>query len=133
MIRSASTEVANRVSFTDGECTAHADIPKLKGGAGLGFGPHDLLEAALATCIAITVELYAAKHGIPLESVEAVVRIDRSQPGDAVLNYSLDFRGSLTDEQRNLLRVAASKCPVQRTLTGKLTCRAEGGRDGEGA
>ena len=123
MIRSHSIGVPHRVEFTNGETTAVADVPKDKGGAGCGFGPHELVEAALATCLTISVEMCAAENGIPLDSVEAKVRLDRSLPCGVQLIYSLTFRGAITEEQRNLLRTAASQCPVQRTLTGKITCR----------
>ncbi len=126
MIRTHSLGVPHRVAFSNGGQTAHADVPADKGGAGDGFGPHDLLEAALATCMAITVEKTAAAHAIPLESVEVRVRLDRADPDAVGLIYSLEFRGALDAEQRGTLERAASRCPVQRTLTGRLTCRAEG-------
>lgn len=126
MIRSHSLGVPHCVAFTNGEHSSYADLPAAKGGAGSGFGPHDLLEAALATCMTITVEMYAAKHGLPLESAAAEVRLDRSDPDAVAVIYSLTFTGSLTEGQRESLRVAASKCPVQRTLAGRMSCRAEG-------
>ena len=85
MIRSESSGVPHRVTFTNGEITADADVPKIKGGTGHGFGPHELVEAALATCMAISVEMYAAKHAIPLESVAVEVRLDRSRPTEVAL------------------------------------------------
>ena len=129
MIRSHSLGVPHRVSFTNGETTAVADVPKEKGGAGCGFGPHELVEAALATCLTISVELFAAKHGIPLESVEAEVRLDRSLHSEVQLIYSLTFHGAISEEQQHLLKTAAAQCPVQRTLTGKITCRDSTGRE----
>ena len=125
MIRSASSGVPHRVTFTNGAVTASADVPEAKGGRGDGFGPHELVEAALATCLAITCELYAEKHAIPLESVAVEVRLDRGSPPDVLLVYSLAFRGALSDDQRSALRSAASRCPVQKTLAGGLICRAE--------
>lgn len=129
MIRSHSLGIPHQVTFTNGVTTATADVPKEKGGAGCGFGPHELLEAALATCLTISVELYAAKHQLPLESVTAEVHLDRSLPTEIALVYSLVFQGSLSAEQRNLLTVAASRCPVQRTLSGKVTCRESGSKE----
>ena len=123
MIRAHSLGVPHRVAFTNGETTSVADVPKAKGGAGCGFGPHELVEAALATCLTITVEMCAAEHGIPLESVEAEVRLDRSFHTEVRLIYSLAFRGAITEEQRNFLKAAAARCPVQRTLAGTITCR----------
>ncbi len=124
MIRARSLGVPHRVEFTNGETTAVADVPKGKGGAGCGFGPHELVEAALATCLTISVEKCAAEHGIPLESVEAEVRLDRSLHSEVRLIYSLAFRGAITEEQRDLLKAAAAQCPVQRTLAGTIACRA---------
>ena len=123
MIRAYGLGIPHRVAFSNGSHSAVADLPAAKGGAGLGFGPHDLLEAALATCMAITVEMYAAKHGIPLESVAAEVRLDRTAPDAVEVIYSLTFGGPLTEEQRESLRTAASRCPVQRTLAGRMSCR----------
>lgn len=122
MIQSTNLNVPHQVDFTNGMHRAIADVPKAKGGEGQGFGPHELLEAALATCLSITVEMSAAKHGMPLTGVTSEVRIDRSNPDEVVLNYSLKFEGSLTEEQTAHLRRAAANCPVAKTLTGKLAC-----------
>lgn len=120
MIRSTSLGVPYRTAFTNGTQDAIADVPVDKGGAGNGFGPHELLEAAFATCLTMTVQMYAAKHGIPLVGAQCEVRIDRSLPNAVTLNYTLTFDGPLTDEQTTQLRDAASRCPVARTLTGAI-------------
>ena len=120
MIRSSSLGVPYQTAFTNGSHEALADVPVEKGGAGIGFGPHELLEAAFATCLTMTVQMYAAKHGLPLEGATCEVRIDRSVPNAVVLNYDLTFDGPLTDEQSARLREAASRCPVAKTLTGTI-------------
>ena len=124
MIRSEGLDQPYRTSFTNGSFEAVADVPIEKGGAGEGFGPHDLIEAALATCIAMTVRMAAAKHGFPLQRVRCEVRIDRSQPEHVTLNYDLTLGGPLTAEQQAKLREAASRCPVARTLTGPIRLHA---------
>lgn len=121
MARSTSRDIQFQNEFTNGVFTAVADLPRAKGGAGLGFGPHELLEAALATCMTMTVQMESAKRGFPLISVECDVTIDRSTPGEAVLNHDLRLHGPLSDEQIGLLREAAARCPVGKTLTGKNT------------
>jgi len=130
MIRTISLPTTYQTSFTNGTHDAVADVPVEKGGSGAGFGPHELLEAAFATCLTMTVRMYAAKHAIPLAGASCEVRIDRSNPDAVALNYELDFEGMLTEEQSNRLRAAASKCPVARTLTGaivlQLTASSEG-------
>jgi putative redox protein len=123
MIRSSNLAVPFQVTFTNGVSTSTADVPKEKGGAGRGFGPHELLEAALATCLTITVHQYAARHQFPLTSASAEVHIDRSDADEVTLVYTLRLGGPLSNEQRRRLAAAAAKCPVRRTLCGRLTCR----------
>jgi len=121
MIRASSLNVLYQTTFTNGSLEAVADVPVEKGGAGQGFGPHELLEAALATCLTMTVQMAATKHGIPLHAARCEVRIDRSMPERVTLRYALEFDGPLTDDQSAQLRDAASRCPVARTLSGPVT------------
>jgi putative redox protein len=121
VIRSNSIETPYRAEFSDGRHVAGADLPRSKGGAGDGFGPHDLLEAALATCIVITVRLAAEKRAIAIGDVSCRVRLDRSVPGPVHFRYSLWIEGDLTDDQSRVLHEAASRCPVSRTLTGGIS------------
>lgn len=123
MIRSTCLDVPFRTGFTNGRHDGVADVPAEKGGAGDGFGPHELLEAALATCLTMTVWKAAAEHGVPLAGARSEVRIDRSAPSGVVLSYTLAFDGPLTDEQAGRLRAAAGRCPVARTLGGPIAVR----------
>lgn len=120
MIRASSLGVPYQTAITNGTHHAVADVPVAKGGAGQGFGPHELLEAALATCLTMTVQMYAGKHGIPLAGAHCEVRIDRSVPDAVTLSYTLTFDGPLSDVQSAQLRDAASRCPVARTLSGAI-------------
>lgn len=129
MIRASSLETPFQTAFTNGTHAAVADVPVEKGGAGQGFGPHELLEAALATCLVMTVQMSARKHGIPLAAARCEVRIDRSTPSAVSIAYSLAFDGPLSPEQDAKLRTAASRCPVGQTLTGSLTVRPTTGDD----
>lgn len=121
----ATTREEYRIDFTDGSRTACADLPTAKGGRGDGFGPHDLLEAALATCIAMTAQIMAAKHDLPLIEARCTVRIDRSVPDAAILTYDLSLDGPLTADQMHRIREAVSRCPVARTLTGRITIQPD--------
>ena len=123
MIRAVTRGEPYQVAFTDGANAGTADLPAAKGGAGRGFGPHDLLEAALATCLAMTARLYAEKHALPLAAAGCEVRLDRSVPGATTIDYELSLDGPLTDEQAAGLRAAVARCPVAKTLTGGITIR----------
>ena len=120
MIRSTGLGIPYQTAFSNGTISAVADVPLEKGGGGLGFGPHDLLEAAYATCLTMTVQMSAAKHGFPLRGVQCEVRLDRTVPNVVTFKYALTFDGPLTAEQSAKLRDAATRCPVGKTLSGVI-------------
>jgi putative redox protein len=120
MIRASCFADSNQSAFTNGSHSGFADVPLKKGGNGDGFGPHELLEAALATCMTITVSKYAERHHLPLLKVECEVTADRSVPDVVTLQYSLKLEGVLSLEQKQRLHQAAGKCPVAKTLSGDM-------------
>lgn len=120
MITSESMDKDYQVRFTDGTHVAVSDTTPDHGGTGEGFGPHELLEAALGNCIAIVTRMFARKHGIPLEGVTVKVNLNRSDPAKAVFEYSVEFRGDLDDAAREKLTRAAKACPVHKTLMRQM-------------
>ncbi|MGE5504412.1 MAG: OsmC family protein [Actinomycetota bacterium] len=104
-----------------------ADEPAEAGGDDLGPTPHQLLLAGLGACTAMTLRMYAGRKGWPLARVE--VRLSRRKDGDGeVFERELILEGPLDDDQRARLKAIAERCPVHRTLTGKITIetRVEG-------
>ena len=107
--------------FTNGKHEGHCDAPLEKGGGDAGFGPHELLEAALAGCLNIWIRVYATGHDLPLTGIMTEVTLDRQTSGEAVFRYALELKGPLTEEQRRELIQAAQSCPVHQTLAGKIS------------
>jgi putative redox protein len=89
------------------------------GGKDEGPSPHDLYDAALASCKALTVLLYAKRKEMPLEDVEVQVERDDSQErqGTYRLKTSLRLVGPLDEAQRAELLRVAGKCPVHRLMS----------------
>jgi len=104
-------------SFSDGTHQGLSDTTPDKGGNAAGFRPHDLLAAALACCVTMTVRMFADNHGLPLEAVTTKVGLNRDSADQVVFQYEIDLQGQLTPEQREKLAHAASACPVRRTLS----------------
>jgi putative redox protein len=120
MIFAKSDRQPYRTEFTNGVYSGVSDTTTDKGGAGSGFRPHDLLEAALAVCINMTVKMYADNQGIPLESVNTKVHLDRQQE-ESVFEYDVElFGSSLSVEMRDRLQQIAHSCPIRRTLSKKI-------------
>ncbi len=63
MIRSAKLPTPFPAEFTNGKRTSSPIPPLAKESGEAGFGPHELLEAALAICLTMTVQISAAKRG----------------------------------------------------------------------
>lgn len=84
-------------------------------GDGQGPAPHDLLDAALATCTAMTVTLVARRKQWPLEDVRVQVTHSADDQTHR-MERKIELVGALSQEQRQYLLGIANKCPVHRTL-----------------
>ena len=95
------------------------DTSAAGGGKDEGPSPHDLYDASLASCKALTVLLYARRKNMPLEDIEVQVERDDSQErqGTYKLRTSLRLVGPLDDAQRAELLRVAGKCPLHRLMT----------------
>lgn len=102
-----------------GEHSFVVDEPPANGGEDSGPSPHDLYDAALGACKALTLVWYARKKGIPLEDVEISVERDASQEREGLYRLStlLTLGGDLSDAQREQLLAVASRCPVHKLMT----------------
>ena len=105
-----------QVAFGNGQFTGLCDATPDKGGAGQGFRPHELLEAALGSCLVMIMTKFAASHAIPLAGVAVTVTLDRSDPETAAYACAITLEGDLTDDDRRRILRAARACPVRRTL-----------------
>lgn len=125
MITTESRAEHYRTVFSNGGQRAVADATAEHGGAGAGFRPHELLEAALATCVNMTVRAYAEAHGILVGEVRTRVELDRSNANAAVFHYGVEIDGATPEEKERLLR-AARACPVRKTLARAIRFEGPG-------
>jgi putative redox protein len=95
------------------------DVSPKEGGEGSGPSPHDLYDAALGACKALTVLLYAKHKNIPVEGIEISVERDASQERSGIyrLSTELSLTGNLTASQRAELLRIAQKCPIHKLMT----------------
>jgi putative redox protein len=95
------------------------DADPAGGGSDAGPTPHDLYDAALAACQALTVLVYARRKEIPVEQIEVAVDRDASEERHGVyrLSSALSVTGNLDAAQRAELLRVAGKCPVHRLMT----------------
>jgi putative redox protein len=101
--------------------TITADEPPDHGGADSGPSPQELLAASLASCSAVTMEMYARRKGWDVAGLTVDVEYTPAERG-ALTHFNLVMKmpAHLSEEQVERLQVIAAKCPVHRTLEGEV-------------
>lgn len=117
MITSESQEEQYRTHFTNGTYEAYADTTKNKGGMEQGFRPHELLEAALACCMNMSLRMHAQKLCIPLTQVRVHVSLNRENPALPTFEYDVTFDETLSDDDRKTLLETLAQSSVRSTLS----------------
>jgi len=99
----------------------NCDEPVDQGGDDSAPSPQELLAASLASCTAVTMEMYADRKGWDLGHVEVECQYTPAERGcPTKFTLTLRLPSELTDEQVQRLKVIATKCPVHRTLDGEV-------------
>jgi putative redox protein len=106
---------------TIGPHTLSADEAEALGGHDTGPSPYEYVMAGLGACTAMTLRIYADRHGWPLERTSVEVRHKVVVGGDGKtaadrFERTIRVEGNLTSEQRAELLKIADHCPVSRTL-----------------
>jgi putative redox protein len=98
-----------------------ADEPLDAGGDDAAHSPQELLAASLASCTAVTLEMYAERKGWDIGPVEVDCQYTPAERG-CPTKFDLKVRLSdgLSEEQIQRLMQIAAKCPVHRTLDGEV-------------
>ncbi len=98
-----------------------ADEPSDLGGSDSGPSPEELLAASLASCSAITMQMYANRKDWDVSEVVVHVDYEPAQRGSPT-KFTVDVQlpSELSEEQRHKLMQIVAKCPVHRTLEGEV-------------
>lgn len=123
-----------QTGLRSGEHQFVADEPASAGGNGSGPSPYDYLLAAVASCTAMTLRMYADRKAWPLDGAEVGFRTARSHAEDCrecedkplaklALERRVVLRGGLTAEQRTRLMEIADRCPVKQALDPRIEVR----------
>ncbi len=118
--RIAPDGTAHRISIRGHEIVADMALPD---GHDAGPDPHDLYDAALGACKAMTMLWYAQRNGIPVEDIRVGVVRDASaeRQGTYRLTTRIAIEGPMTDEQHDKLIGVAAKCPIHKLMTDVKT------------
>ena len=97
------------------------DEPKKNGGDDDGPSSQELLAASLASCTAVTMEMYARHKGWDIGPLEVECQFTPAERGcPTKFDLVLRVPRGVSEEQIKRLKVIAAKCPVHRTLDGEV-------------
>jgi putative redox protein len=100
---------------------ALVDEPEETGGDDAGPSPQELLAASLASCTAVTMEMYAERKGWEIGDVEVDVTYEPAQKGSPTkFTMAVRLPKELPQDQSERLMQIAAKCPVHRALEGEV-------------
>jgi len=99
------------------------DVSIAEGGENLGPSPHDLYDAALASCKALTVMWFARKKNIPVTHIDTRIARDDSEERQGIYRLStyLIIHGEISEAEFAQLSAVAEKCPVHKLMTSVTT------------
>lgn len=111
-----------------------ADEPTKMGGNNMGPDPYEHLLASLGSCTAMTLRMYADHKSLALDDIVVTLKHEHEHVKDGedpdnkharidVIHRSIELVGDLTEQQRSRLLQIADRCPVHKTLHGKLEVR----------
>ena len=104
-----------------GDHSIVSDEPAEAGGDDLGPSPQELLAAALASCTAVTMKMYAERKGWDLTGLAVDVRYTPAERGCPTrFELVLQMPAHLDEQQIERLQAIGAKCPVHRTLEGEV-------------
>ena len=104
-----------------GDHVITVDEPPESGGDDLGPSPQELLAAALASCTAVTMEMYARRKGWDTNGLAVDCNYTPAERGCPTrFELVLKLPAHLDDDQIERLAVIAAMCPVHRTLEGEV-------------
>jgi len=108
-----------------------ADEPLSVGGNNLGPDPYEHVLAGLGACTSMTVRMYANRKKWTISELSVQLRhfrdhgrdcdrCDQDYPAIDVIERQITIKGDLEEHQIQRLMEIADRCPVHRTLSGKI-------------
>jgi len=124
MITASIQQEKYRTSLQGTSHLFYADEPAGVNGTDTAPSPEELLDAALASCTAITIRMYADRKGWELSGVD--VKVDHVKENDTTrFTRYITLHGNLDEVQKQRLLGIARACPVSKILENNIAVQTE--------
>ena len=117
--RSASNSMRQEI-LVDGRFALVTDEPERLGGTDEGPAPHELFPAALASCVATTIRLYARTKGWDLGELSVDVVYDHTST-PRHFDIAINLPPELDEDRVRRIMRAAETCPIRRAIEAGIT------------
>jgi putative redox protein len=117
--RAIITHTQYQTIVSSGKHAIIADEPADVEGTDTGMSPNELLLASLSSCTAITLQMYINRKMWIVEEIVVDLELFAADQG-TLIKSRIEFKGTLTPEQKKRLAHIADVCPVHKILTGNI-------------
>ncbi len=111
---------AYRTEIISGNNTIIADEPVDLGGKDVGFNPFELLAAALASCTAITLRMYAERKKLATGKITVAVSVNKNEQNNTIFNRKISTEHKTDEAITGRLLTIANACPTHKLLSAKI-------------
>jgi len=106
--------------YSDDDQNIVVDVTSDRGGTGAGIRPYELLEAALASCMNISLRKQAEKEGIQLEKIETTVSLNRDIEGKTIFEYECTILDELDKQTTEKIKSILQNCLIRKILSNQI-------------
>ncbi|UCD49476.1 MAG: OsmC family protein [Phycisphaerales bacterium] len=106
------------VKWSDGSSQVIGAPLSCGGSDDANSSPKDLFAAGYASCVAMTMDMAGRKHGFDIAGARVIVSPvwAEDKPVLAQLNTTVVLPGELAEDQLDVLRQGAHRCPIHNSL-----------------
>lgn len=119
MVEASALPTPYQVRFRAGPNSGTSDTLKNGVGGHAGPRPHELLEAALASCMTITARMALERMGVSGVEVNVEVDLERTEEA-STFRYRLTLDPPLDAARHDEVVASIERSPVRRTLSKPL-------------
>jgi putative redox protein len=121
MVKCINTDKRYKCIIESSNNKLFSDTTRDKGGSEEGIRPHELLEAALASCLNITIRMTLDNLKIKADNILVKVNLVRKVEGKTIFNYEYNIDAELNNYQKGKIEESVTNCPVKQTLLKEIS------------